>query len=105
MALADYLNQTITITPLTSYNEYGDSTYGVPVTVKARFEDEREIVEMDNGEQVGSSGRFWVLPTVAVAKDHKVSYNGVDYRVIKVYHGYRRTGDWHKKVYVQKWKL
>lgn len=103
--LTDYFNQDITVTSFTSYDGYGNPTYGSSATVKARFEDEREIIEGTNGEQVSSDGRFWVLPTTVVAKDDKITYESVDYRVIKVYNGYRRAQAWHKKVYVQKWDL
>lgn len=104
MALSNYLNQGITITPFNTYNEYGEPSYGTSFTSKARFEDVREIVTATNGEEVQSTGRFFVLPSVNVNKDDKVTYDGVDYRVFEVYRGYRRTQNWHLKLFVQRWE-
>jgi hypothetical protein len=105
MALINYLNQQITIRTIQSYDEYGSPTFGAPRIERARFEDERDIVQENNGTEVASDGRFWVLPSVAVDYGDQVNYGGVLYRVIKVYHGFKRIDNHHKKLYVQRWKL
>lgn len=111
MSIQSLLNQEITITSKSGYNEYGRETSGAAVTVNARFQKTQKInfnptnVPSEMGALKVIVGIVYVPAGTVVAIDDKVTYGGVDYKVNGVYDAIDGNGNTqHIKLDLVKWK-
>ena len=78
------LNQTVTLEPFASRNEYDEASFGAAVTVKARFQEENKIVKGPQGEDIGTDALVFLPASAAVEYATRVTYSGVKYRVVTI---------------------
>jgi hypothetical protein len=90
-------NQTITVKPQASYSKRGQPTSGTPVDYQARVEHkDMEVLDV-NGATKLSTMRIFFPAAAAVAADDSVTFNGKDWRVLKVEDVVRGSGEIHHK--------
>lgn len=110
MSLTGLLNQTITIYPITGYSDDGRESVSAGVSAKARF----QATSKRNLQPKFIDGKSTVVEVNAIAyvpadtvveEDYKVSYSGVDYKVVTKYAvpGANGVTD-HIKLELQKWQ-
>lgn len=85
MAITDLLNQTITLYTRTSYNKYGKMQVGSGTNYNARVQLHSKQKLLPNGQVIDLLATVYVAPTVTVAQNDKVTYDGVDYKVYQKY--------------------
>jgi hypothetical protein len=111
MSINGLLNQTITITSKTGYNEYGREVVSGAVSVKSRFQTTSKLNY--NPAQPGGNlaslkqivAKVYVPSDTVVAIDDKVTYDGNDYKVDGIYYGVDGTGRKnHIKLELTNWK-
>ncbi len=84
--ITSWLNDTITVAPMTGVNDYGEATYGTNYTIKCRVERKLQKVVSAEGQeimsncevamqdqQVGLQDKVW-LPEANTAKDDEARY-------------------------------
>lgn len=104
MSINGLLNQTITITTKTGYNEYGRETTSGATSVQSRFQKTTKQKLLANGSLVTIEAICYVPSDTTVAIDDKVTYGGVDYKVYGIYAAVDGAGDTnHLKLELTKW--
>lgn len=94
-----YLNQTVIWRQATGQNEYGETTFAVPVTIKVRWEGKRRLVRDKEGREVVSEAR--VFCTETVKPGDLLEHDGREWPVITVFVVPRLNGaESHKEVAV-----
>ena len=105
MAIQDMLNQTITLYTRSSYDKYGKLVVGSGTNYKARFQEQTKDVLGANGDVIHIVGTVYVAPSVTIAVNDKVTYNGNDYKVFQRYSAVDGTGTSnHIKLELIKWQ-
>lgn len=85
MSITDYLNTPgVTMASVTGHNQDGDPTWGAAAAIRCRYEAKRKLLRLADGETVVSAGRLFVEPSLAVAVNNKIIYNGTTYRVLEI---------------------
>lgn len=82
MSYASLLNQTITLYNKSSYDSYGREQFGSGSSVQARVEVANKVKLLPNGETVVVEAVAFLQTTATISVDDKVSYNGVNYKVL-----------------------
>ena len=105
MSLIGLLNQTITIYAKSSYGADGREIVGAGVSVQSRFQATTKRKLLPNGSLLTIDAIVYVLSTITVNTDDKVSYNGSDYKVYGKYAAIDGAGQTnHFKLELIKWK-
>lgn len=78
-----FLTHTITVEPYAGPTPYGPS-YGAPVTVSCRVEDETQMVLDANGVEVVSSSKVFCDSDVDIPVESRVTVDGRTTRVLSV---------------------
>lgn len=102
MPIANHLNQTITLYRKSSKNKYGEESFGAAATHKARFQERYKLIDLPNGEKIETDASVWLLPSVAIDKEDKISYRSKDWEVVQVYNRQGRTSIDHIQVILRK---
>lgn len=111
MSINGLLNQQITITSKTGYDQYGREVTSGATTVLARFQKTNKL--KFNPLATGSPNAtlsvidaiVYVPNDTVVVIDDKVTYGGVDYKVYGIYTAVDGSGDTHHmKLELTKWK-
>lgn len=89
MALAQYLHQTVSHYPRTSYDGYGRETETTATDYLARVVLMTKRLMLPNGEFMTVDASCVVLDDPAIAIDDRIDYLGVKYRV----HGIKKAVD------------
>lgn len=104
MSIKSLLNQSLTKYIKTGYSADGRVSFSASSTIKARIEPKQKRVLQPDGSILVSDAVAMVLPDVSINTDDKLSYNGVDYKVIDIFEVPGETGDTHhKELKLQKW--
>lgn len=104
MGFADWLDMcphTITVEPYVSTDQYGNFTYGTPVTYRARVQGKNRYITNTNGEEVVSSVTTYVAGIVNV-KDRvtfPAPFIPTQPRILSVSHVSDEYGQHHSVVY------
>jgi hypothetical protein len=83
MSFESLLNQTITIYNKASTDKWGRKTVGSGTSVSARLKEATDTFLLPNGEVQIVDGVAYVDAGTTVSVDDKISYNSIDYRVLK----------------------
>lgn len=104
MAITSLLNQTITIYPKTGVNKYGRETNDAGTTKRARVQFTSKAKLMPNGETQLIDAIVYIDGSVSVSVDDKVTFSGVNYRVVGRRAAVLGSGATHHyKLELQKW--
>ena len=82
MSFQSLLNQSITISNKSGYDRYGKETTTGNTVVSARVEVKNQVKLLGNGETYVVNAIAFLPSTTTVNIDDKISYNGVDYKVL-----------------------
>lgn len=105
MAYNGLLNQTITLSSHTSYDEYGSTQFGTAVSYNARVQLKREEIKLENDQVVELLGRVFLPATATIAINDKLSFNGIDYKVVNIEPKIVGNGSTHHlEVDITKWQ-
>lgn len=105
MSINGLLNQPITITSKTGYNEYGRETTGTALTVNSRFQKTTKQRLLPNGSLITILAIVYVPADTTVVIDDMVTYGGVNYKVAGIYAAVDGAGDTnHLKLELIKWQ-
>ena len=105
MSINGLLNQQITITSNTGYNQYGREVTSGATVVQARFQKTNKQKLLPNGSMITIEATVYVPGDTIVVIDDKVTYGGIDYKVYGIYTAVDGTGRTnHLKLDLTKWK-
>lgn len=66
MNIKGFLKQTVSYEPKTGASDWGDSTFGAPITLPARVEEKQNMVRAAGGIEVLSTTRIMLVQEVQV---------------------------------------
>lgn len=92
MSIGTLLNQSVTLTPISSRNKFNEITFGTAATVKARFEPVTKIVKGPQGEDVGCDAMVFLPKDVTPAVGSRIAYESQNYRIVTVDRGVLGNG-------------
>lgn len=105
MSFSSLLNQTISIYNKTGLDVTGREVTSAATSVKANFQRSNKNIMLPNGTVVQIEALIFVKPSVTVNNGDRVSYSGVDYKVVGKHHRIGRTGAVHHlELDVIKWQ-
>lgn len=105
MSVNGLLNQQITLTTKTGYNQYGREITSGAETIQARFQKTNRQKLLPNGSFITIEATIYVPNDTVIAIDDKVTYGSVDYKVYGIYTAVDGTGRTnHLRVELTKWK-
>lgn len=102
MPIADLLNQTLTWTPKSTVNKYGEQSFGTAQSVRGRLEAVTKIIKGPQGEDIGTDAEFFMESSDSPAFGDKITYDSVDYRIIKIDKSWGRGAHHHWEGYLQR---
>jgi hypothetical protein len=98
------LKQTCTISTAGAQDRFGKNAHSAPVTYACRFQKTNRIMQLPNGEQAPVDGLVWLAKADTVVIDDKLTFGGIDYRVMEISPMIDRTGATrHFELMVRKW--
>ena len=90
---ADWRDYSITIAQFTSYNKYGEPSFGSGTSTACYFEMSPKLIRDSKGQQVVSSARAYIVGDVTVTPLDKVTLSdGSTPPILKVDHYYNDKG-------------
>ncbi len=99
----DCMSQTVTLTPFTSSDKYGEPTYGgTPKVVAARVVNKQERIAIEGGETAISRGKVYlgeVVSPVPLTKDQLTLPDGSTPEILAVSQFPDEAGPHHQVVF------
>lgn len=105
MGIADFLDlmpQTVTLTPFSSIDKYGERTFGTAKNVKARVVDREERIAIAGGEYAIARGKVYLgelVSPVPSTKDQLTLPDGSTPEILAVRKFPDQAGDHHQVVF------
>ena len=101
MPIQSYLNQTITKKVTASYDVYGKPVPTTPVCIQCRIQSSSKRLYTKEGTEFTADVELWVKPTERLDLDDVLTWEGADYKVVKLDVKKGLTGATnHKKAYL-----
>ena len=105
MSINGLLNQVITISTKSGYDNYGRETVGASNNVRARFQKTNKQKLLPNSSLITIIAIAYVPADTTIAIDDKVTFDSTDYKVYGIYTAVDGTGNTsHLKIELTKWK-
>lgn len=105
-SLIGLLNQNCTISAKGVIDTFGKFTFGTPVAVSCRFQSTTRTIASQQNEIEPIDGIVFVGPSTVVGSGDKLTFNGVDYRVMKLQPMIDGRGNTrHYELLVQEWNV
>lgn len=106
MSINHLLNQSATLSTKGSVDKYGQNSFGSATSIKVRFEKTKKTIKTINKEEEPIDGVVFVNPNITVAVGDKLTYQSVEYRVMKSSPIVKGNGVVnHHELLVQEWNL
>lgn len=83
MSFASMLNQTVYIEPAGALDAYGNTSFGAPVSYKARFQETTKTIVTPERERQPIDGVVFLAPAAIVEIGSRVTYGGKQYRIMR----------------------
>lgn len=100
------LKQSCTLAAPEAADRTGKSAYPAGTATKCRFQKTSRIIQVNNTEKAPIDGVVWVSRNTAVDTSYKLTFAGIDYRVMMVSPMVDGKGATrHLEVLVQRWSL
>ncbi len=85
MPVQSYLNQTVTKKAVASYDVYGKPVVSTPVSLRVRIQNAtKRLVAQNNGVEFVIDAEMWAKPTENIALDDVITWDTVNYKVVRV---------------------
>lgn len=97
-ALLNLMQQTVSVENVAAEDWRGEATGETAFTLKARVEGGRKLVRTKSGEEVVPAFVVYAEPSPLVEEDAKVTFDGSEYRALKVEAPPDETGAVHHQV-------
>lgn len=105
MAINNLLNQTVTIYNQTGLDKFGKASVGSGATHQSRMQVGRKTRLLPNQEVMIIDAICFLKPNVTVSRDDKISFEGVDYKVMAIKKSIGGNGATHHlELELQKWQ-
>jgi len=106
MNLDHLLKQLCTISTAGAQDKFGKKTQGTAVEYDCRFQKTSRVIATTQREREPINGVVWLSATAVVARDDKLTFDSVDYRVMTIEPMIDRNGATrHIELMVQEWNL
>lgn len=101
MPITPYLNQKVTKKITASYDVYGTPVPALPKTIQCRIQSSSKRLIGAGGTEFTADAEIWVKPTELLDIDDVLTWEGEDYKVVKLDTKKGLTGTTnHKKGYL-----
>ncbi len=98
----DLMTQTVTLTPFSSSDKYGERSFGTAKTIKARVADKEERIPIASGEIAIARGTVWLgelVSPVPSTKDQLTLPDGSTPEILAVRKFPDQAGDHHQVIF------
>lgn len=82
--IESYLNQSVTLKSKTGFNLEGKPNTSAGVTIAARFQHKTKTLRNDQGVEYVIDAEMWAKPDQALALEDVLTYEGVNYKIVKI---------------------
>lgn len=82
--IENYLNQSVTIKSKTGFDLEGKPTTSAGVAIAARFQHKTKTLRNDQGLEYTVDAELWTKPEQAIALEDVITYESVNYKVVKI---------------------
>ena len=104
MSYTGLLAQTVTIKGRSGHDSYGRENVGAGVNYSARFQQVSKDILLPNGEMLHIDGIVFLISTATVSTDDRLTFGGIDYKVVSKEIVIGQSSTHHIELKVQKWQ-